>query len=150
MYHNNKMMCGMKVHPHINNHGQYEFWRNMYYKKYIEHYGYHFNDHTLHTSLAYIENQDKSDHCWTKEEVVGAIHKMGKKIPKCFTEQDATYIANMLYAKFFGSSVKIESVILDMTCDVMHDPNHYKGQVFASWLDNVMFKGCIVDWEKML
>ena len=150
MHHKNIIMCGMKKHQHVNNNGQYEFWRNPHYKKYIEHYGYHFNDHTLKIALEHLENRDETDHCWSKEQVMAALHKMEKKIPKCFSECDATYIANMLYAKFFGSSIKVETSILEMACDVMHDPNHYEGQTFASWLDKIMFKGCVLEWSMVI
>ncbi len=149
MHHRN-IICGIKTHPHINYHGQYEFWRDMNYKVYIEQYGYHFNPHTLKVALEELENRDNSDHCWTMEQVIAAFEKMGKKIPKHFTPCDATYIANKMYAKFFGSSVKTEEMILEMTCDVMHDPNGYKGMVFLGWVDKLMFEACIIEWKNMI
>ncbi len=150
MYHENMtMMCGMKRHPHINMHGQYEFWLNPHYRHYIHHEGYHFNPHTLDVAMSKMVNRDGSHHKWSREEVSAAFEKMKQPLMNGYTLCDATYLANMFYADYFSSSIKTEQECLDMAADFMTDIDGYKGRIFHYWLSDIMVEGCVVDWEKM-
>ena len=75
---------------------------------------------------------------------------MGKEIPIGYKPCDAHYIANMLYADYFGSSLKTEEDVLKMACDYMHDPDGYGSKAFYHYLTDIMVKGYVVNWNEML
>ena len=144
------MSCKGAKCPYVNSMGEYEFWRDPMYAKYMQEHGHHFSKELAkHASLA-MENRDGSDHNWTREDVVKAFEKIGKTIPNGYKACDAHYLANMFYADYFGSSVKTAEECLVLACDYMADPDGYEGRAFYHYLTDCMVKGHVVNWKEML
>ena len=140
----------MGYHPFINQQGQYEFWRDHNYKKYIECYGYHFNENTFNTAVNAMVKVDGSKKSWTKKEVLEALMELKKPIPCGYSDWDVAYVANMIYSDYYGSSINNEQQCLEIAYDYINDPDGYKEAPFSSWINGLMFKSCVIDWGKML
>ncbi len=148
--HHQYILFGMAYHPHINAHGQYEFWRDPYYKRYIEKYGYHFNEHTFKEATEAMVKVDGTHKIWSSREVTELFSALKKCIPYGYSEWDVAYVANMFYADYYGSSVKSEQQCLEMAFDYLSDPDGYKEAAFSNWINGLMFKACVIDWCKMI
>ena len=140
---------GMKC-PNVNMYGQYEFWKDPMYKKYIITYGEHFSPELAKQAGMAMENRDGSDHFWTREEVKKAFDDMAPMLPNGYKLCDAHYIANMMYADYFGSGAKTESDVLKLAWDYMADPDGYDTKAFYHFLTDIMVKGHVIDWSEVM
>lgn len=113
-------------------------------------YNDHFSPKLAEYAYKHMDNRDGTEHYWTRQEVLMALEKMGKSLPADFKPCDAHYIANMLYADYFGSSLKTEEDVLKMTCDYMNDPDGYEGRPFYHYLTDVMVKGQPICWKDVI
>jgi hypothetical protein len=60
------------------------------------------------------------------------------------------YIASMVRADFYGSSIEDEEHLAKYVEDVICDVDAAEGQVFARYLADCSVGGCIVHWEDMI
>lgn len=147
---NSYVSCkGMRC-PYVNAYGEYEFWKDPSYQMYINHHGEHFSDNLAKSASQAMENRDGTEHYWSCADVVKALDKMSKPIPYGYRPCDAQYIANMMYADYFGSSVTSEETILKMACDYMSDPDGYKSKAFYHYVTDLMVKRYVIDWKTMV
>lgn len=113
-------------------------WANKYFMEYEKMYGMHFTPMLSEWASKRMENRDGTSHYWTREEVMGAMQKMGLKLPEDVRPCDAHYVANMAYADFYGSSLKTEADCLQYAHDYLSDPDGYEGLAFNRWVADMM------------
>lgn len=136
--------------PYVNHRGEYEFWKHPHYRQYIQTHGHHFSPALSdHASMA-LKNSDGTDHIWSREDVSAALKKMKVTLPMHVKLCDVTYVANKKYAKYFGSSVKTEEQILELTLDSVTHASNYEGKYFDHYLTDCMNKGHVIDFEKVM
>lgn len=63
---------------------------------------------------------------------------------------NAMYIAAMVRADFWGSSIEDEEHLAKYVEDVICDVDAAEGQVFARYLADCSVKGCIIHWNEMI
>lgn len=103
-----------RVSMAINHRGEFEFWRAEGYHSYISKHGEHLSHKFGEYASHCLENYDGTDHYWTREEVVKAIHAAKMEIPACMTQGDVHYLANKTYAKYMGGYLKTEAEVLEL------------------------------------
>lgn len=113
-------------------------WANPYFVKYVDECGEHFNKPMAEWASKQMENRDGTQHYWTRDEVMGAFKANALKLHKDAHWCDAQYVANMIYADYFGSSVKTELQCLQMAADYLDDPDGYEGIAFNRWVADKM------------
>ena len=116
-------------------------------KKYLEEYGYHFNEKLLKHASDKLKNKDGSHHQFTKEQVERAAHELGKEI-KCI--HDTVYIANWLYSDWFPKYLISEQQVIKAALDYEEDPDGYAGMPFLRYVSDANDKGEKIPWEEML
>ena len=60
------------------------------------------------------------------------------------------YIASMVRADFYGSSIEDEEHLVKYVEDVVCDVDAAEGQIFARYLADCMVHGCIILWDEMV
>ena len=60
------------------------------------------------------------------------------------------YIASMVRADFYGSSIEDEEHLVKYVEDVVCDVDAAEGQIFARYLADCMVHGCIILWDEMI
>lgn len=63
---------------------------------------------------------------------------------------NAMYIAAMVKADYWGSSIEDEEHLAKYIDDVICDVDAAEGQIFARYLADCMVKGCIINWDAMI
>ena len=63
---------------------------------------------------------------------------------------NAMYIAAMVKADYWGSSIEDEEHLAKYIDDVICDVDAAEGQIFARYLSDCMVKGCIINWDGMI
>lgn len=152
---NDSILChdGEAGCEYMNEHGEYEVWRDPAYHEYVSAYGNHFNEKLSEYASKKLRNADNTDHYWSKEEVMTALESMGKRVPVWMTDCDMHYVANMEYSEHFGltdSPAKTEADVLKLACEEAWSPNTYEGEFFLCYITEIMTKGEWVDFKSMM
>ena len=63
---------------------------------------------------------------------------------------NALYIAAMVKADYWGSSIEDEEHLAKYIKDTLCDVDAEEGQVFARYLADCSVSGCIIHWDKMI
>ena len=124
-------------------------------EQYLSFYGYHFNKKLYEYAVSEMK---KVDRMTGKEEKVNpvlidelekALSRYKVDIPsECL--YDAAYLASMVDADFFGSSIEDDKHMMLYIKDVLCDPDGYDGIVFCRYLAVCSAKGCVIFWDRML
>lgn len=124
-------------------------------EQYLSYYGCHFNKLLCEFAISKMRRDDKATGVLTKitpvtmEELKTMLEKY--KVSIDTNEQyDALYLANMVKADFWGSSIEDEEHMVRYIEDVLCDPDGYEGLVFNRFLADCSGKGCIIFWDSMI
>ena len=124
-------------------------------EQYLSYYGCHFNKLLCEFAVSKMRRDDKVKGTLTKitpvtmEELKTMLEKY--KVSIDTNEQyDALYLANMVKADFWGSSIEDEEHMVRYIEDVLCDPDGYEGLVFNRFLADCAGKGCIIFWDSMI
>lgn len=120
------------------------------YKEYTEKNGMHFTTSLAEHASKAMKNRNGMYHTWTEREVKETFEKLGYIKPSGYTWGDATYAANMAYADFYGSSIKIETDCLKYAHDLMSDPDGYDCMILNRYLADIMGKKETMDWRPFM
>lgn len=60
------------------------------------------------------------------------------------------YVANMIRADYWKSSINDETSMVRMIKDIIDDPDNEGGNVFRKWLADCDAKGTVVDWADLI
>lgn len=127
-----------------------EFWKNEAYKSYERANGKHFSGKLAEYASKAMKNVSGTAHTWSEDQVRGAFSQLGLSLPGQATWGDATYVANMTYADYFGKSLMSEVDCLKHTHAYLADPDGYPEKAFTQWLADNMGKGIDIDWAKFI
>lgn len=124
-------------------------------EQYMSYYGCHFNKKLCDFATSKMMREDKATGVMkaitpmTVEELKSLLEK--NKISIGTNEiYDALYLANMVRADYWGSSIEDETHMARYIEDVLCDPDGYDGIVFGRFLADCSAKGVVVFWEMMI
>lgn len=114
---------------------------------YMSKYGNHFNTDTLKYALEHMENNDKTEHRFTVEDIKQYIDNNGHTYPSKSNLFDITYTANMAYADFYNVVLYTTDDCIRYALAVAEDIDGYEGIEFCRWLADLMGKNVNVEWN---
>lgn len=124
-------------------------------KVYLSHYGLHFNKKMCDYAVSMMKKKEPSSDKMTritpmsKSEVEDILKKHNIELTyDCL--YDSTYVANMLMADMYKSSLEDEKHLAMGVKDVIDDPDAADGSVFVAWYAKTMHAGHPIDWADML
>lgn len=124
-------------------------------QQYLSYYGTHFNKLLCEFAVSKMKREDKQTGVikritpFTMEELKAMLEKYSVNIDT--NEQyDALYLANMVKADYWGSSIEDEEHMARYIEDVICDPDGYEGLVFNRFLADCGGKGVAIFWENMI
>jgi hypothetical protein len=124
-------------------------------EQYMSFYGLHFNKKLCAFAVGMMEKEDKTSGVlekivpMTMEELKSLLESHHIKIGQndCY---DALYVANMVKADYWGSSIEDEEHMARYIEDVLCDVDGYEGIVFSRFLADCSAKGIVVFWDMMI
>lgn len=124
-------------------------------EQYLSYYGMHFNKNLCEFAVGKMKREDKTTGMMKKitpvtlDELKAMLekHKVNIETNNIY---DALYLANMVKADFWGSSIEDEAHMAKYIYDVLCDPDGYDGIVFCRFLSDCSAKGTIIFWEQMV
>lgn len=120
---------------------------------YLRYNGPHFNSKLLAFAVKHMKK--KSGNILTqiipynKEEVDRLLQQFNIKLENNQL-LDYLYIANMIKADFWGSSITSNEQFCKYIKDVIDDEDAYDGIVFNRWYADMCRKGIVINWEEMI
>lgn len=63
---------------------------------------------------------------------------------------DATYVANMCKADYYGSSITSEEHLAKYIKDTLDDPDGIEGLTFNRWIADMKWLGVPIPWEEFI
>lgn len=124
-------------------------------QEYMSFYGMHFNKLLCEFAVGKMMYEDKATGMLKKItpyklDEVKAILEKHKVTVDTNEVYDALYLANMVKADFWGSSIEDEEHLAKYIGDVLCDPDGCEGLVFSRFLADCSCKGVIIFWEQMI
>ena len=122
-------------------------------EEYLEYYGWHFSKKMEEwaASKMYKEVNGQKQYItpYTKESLEELLNKVGISLDGGVT-YDAVYIANMVKADFFGSSIPDEIHLAKYIKDVCEDSDAYEGMPFTRFYADCIGSGCPIHWQDLI
>lgn len=124
-------------------------------EQYLSYYGHHFNKKMYEFAVDMMRKEDKATGAVKKitpitaEELKSILDKHKVEIEPNDI-YDALYLAAMVKADFWGSSIEDEQHMAKYIEDVLCDIDGYEGLVFCRFLADCSAKGIAVFWELMI
>ena len=123
--------------------------------QYMSYYGLHFNKKLYEFAVSMMKKKDKatgklvSVNHPTMEDLKSILEKNNVEIDTK-DMYDAMYLAAMVKADYWGSSIEDDSHMALYIKDVLCDVDGYDGIVFCRFLADCSAKGIPVYWDLML
>lgn len=124
-------------------------------EQYMSYYGLHFNKKLYEFATSMMKKEDKTTGKMVRvnppsmEEVKNILERNKVEIEPNDI-YDAMYLAAMVKADFWGSSIEDEIHMARYIEDVLCDPDGYTGIVFCRFIADCNAKGVAVFWDMML
>ena len=118
-------------------------------------YGLHFNRKLCDTAVGMMRKKDKATGKMvritpmTLNELKPILDENGVELEESCV-YDALYLANMVRADYWGSSIEDEEHMAKYIKNVLCDPDGYEGIVFCRFLGDCNAKGTVIHWDLML
>ena len=124
-------------------------------EQYMSYYGLHFNKKLYEFATSMMKKEDKTTGKMVRVnppsmEEVNNILERNKVEIEPNDIYDAMYLAAMVKADFWGSSIEDEIHMARYIEDVLCDPDGYTGIVFCRFIADCNAKGVAVFWDMML
>lgn len=122
---------------------------------YLSYYGMHFNKLLCEFAVEKMKREDKATGVLkritpiTLEELRPLLEKYNVKIDSNET-YDALYLANMVRADYWGSSIEDDEHLAKYVGDVLCDPDGCEGMVFSRFIADCSCKGVVLFWENFI
>lgn len=117
---------------------------------YLSHNGPHFNKRACKFAVAQMYKGDENYITpYTKEEVDSLIKNYDVKI-KNNVLYDATYLANMCKADYYGSSIPNDEYMVRYIKDTLDDPDGLEGLTFNRWIADMKWLGIPIPWDELI
>lgn len=117
---------------------------------YLSYYGYHFSPAMARWAVEHMVPRNGGRMKMMDKEAVEKLladHDIDFRAAK---GHDLVYLANMVVADRWGSSVKDEDQLALAIRDEMDDPDGYDGMAFSRFLADCNAKGVPIVWEDMI
>ena len=117
---------------------------------YLSFYGYHFSPAMARWAVDHMGPRNGGRMTMMDMEAVEMLltdREIDYRIAK---GHDLVYIANMIIADRWGSSVKTEDQLALAIKDELDDPDGYDGMAFSRYLADCNAKGVPIVWEDMI
>lgn len=124
-------------------------------EQYMSFYGLHFNRKLCDTAVGMMRKKDKATGKMvritpmTLNELKPILDENGVELEESCV-YDALYLANMVRADYWGSSIEDEEHMAKYIKNVLCDPDGYEGIVFCRFLGDCNAKGTVIHWDLML
>lgn len=121
---------------------------------YMSQFGPHFNKKLCSFAVSQMYKEDGNggeDYIkpYTKKDVDHLLETYGTKV-KNNVLYDATYVANMCKADYFGDSIPSEDYLVRYVKNTLDDPDGLEGLTFNRWVADMKWLGIPIDWEEMI
>ena len=124
-------------------------------ERYLSYYGFHFNKKLYEFA---VNGMTKRNKMTGEEEGLSPLEiedfeKSLKRFRVNIPDNnlyDAAYLASMIEADFWGSSIEDEEHMARYIKDVLCDVDGYEGIVFCRFIADCSAKGVIIFWDRML
>lgn len=124
-------------------------------EQYMSFYGLHFNKKLCDFAVGMMEKEDKATGNMIRiapikaDDLKPILAKNGVELhPNDL--YDAVYLANMVKADYWGSSIEDEEHMARYIEDVICDPDGYDGIVFCRFIADCNAKGIVIYWDRMI
>lgn len=124
-------------------------------ERYLSYYGFHFNKKLYEFAVSNMEKRNRTTGEKEKlspvqiEDFERSLKRYRVNIPEN-NLYDAAYLASMVDADFWGSSIEDEEHMTRYIEDVLCDVDGYEGIVFSRFLADCGAKGNVIFWDRML
>jgi hypothetical protein len=124
-------------------------------ERYLSYYGFHFNKKLYEFAVSNMEKRNRTTGEKEKlspvqiEDFERSLRRYRVSIPEN-NLYDAAYLASMVDADFWGSSIEDEEHMARYIEDVLCDVDGYEGIVFSRFLADCGAKGNVIFWDRML
>jgi hypothetical protein len=124
-------------------------------EKYLSFYGLHFNKKLFEFAVSMMKKVDKIAGRTEKvspvkmENLQVMLSRYGVEVEPTDV-YDALYLATMVKADFWGSSIEDEEHMARYIKDVICDPDGYEGIVLCRFIADCNAKGVGIFWDMML
>lgn len=124
-------------------------------EQYLSFYGLHFNRKLCDFAVDKMKKEDKATGMLKKivpitlEELKPILQKNKVEI-ESDDWYDALYLANMVKADYWGSSIEDEEHMARYIEDVICDKDGYEGIVFSRFLADCSAKGVVIHWDMVI
>ena len=124
-------------------------------ERYLSYYGFHFNKKLYEFAVSNMEKRNRTTGEKEKlspvqiEDFERSLRRYRVNIPEN-NLYDAAYLASMVDADFWGSSIEDEEHMARYIEDVLCDVDGYEGLVFSRFLADCGAKGNVIFWDRML
>ena len=124
-------------------------------ERYLSYYGFHFNKKLYEFAVSNMEKMNRTTGEKEKlspvqiEDFERSLRRYRVNIPEN-NLYDAAYLASMVDADFWGSSIEDEEHMARYIKDVLCDVDGYEGIVFSRFLADCGANGNVIFWDRML
>ena len=124
-------------------------------ERYLSYYGFHFNKKLYEFAVSNMEKRNRTTGEKEKlspvqiEDFERSLRRYRVNLPEN-NLYDAAYLASMVDADFWGSSIEDEEHMARYIEDVLCDVDGYEGIVFSRFLADCGAKGNVIFWDRML
>lgn len=123
-------------------------------KAYLRHNGWHFNKKACDMAVSQMRKKGASGKMekidpYQKEQVDELLKKNGVELENDMG-YDHVYVANMIKADFWKSSVDDEKHLSLMVKDIVDDPDQADGFIMRRWYADMVGAGIPVMWDDIL
>lgn len=117
---------------------------------YLSYYGYHFSPAMARWAVDHMQPRTGGRMKMMDMEAVEKVLTDREIDYRTAKGHDLVYIANMIIADRWGSSVKNEDQLALAIKDELDDPDGYDGMAFSRYLADCNAKGVPIIWEDMI
>lgn len=124
-------------------------------ERYLSYYGFHFNKKLYEFAVSKMTKRNRTTGEEEKlspleiEDFEKSLKRYRVNIPEN-NLYDAAYLASMIEADFWGSSIEDEEHMARYIKDVLCDVDGYDGLVFCRFIADCGAKGNVIFWDRML
>jgi hypothetical protein len=124
-------------------------------EQYLAYYGHHFNKKLCDFAVSKMKKEDKATGIPKpitpmKMEELKSLLEKNKVELESDDWYDALYLASMVKADLWGSSIEDEEHMAKYIEDVICDVDGYDGIVFCRYLADCSAKGVVIHWDMMI
>lgn len=117
-------------------------------EQYISEHGYHFNKGLCDFAVSLMKDRRGKIEPWSREQVETLLSRHGMAVDT--SNHDFVYVANMVKADYFGSSIPDDTLAAKYICDTLSDPDQAEGFIFARFLSDCRMNGVEIPWHEFI